>query len=142
MGVLDEVGELKELKQTGPLRDYLNAFDLLLVKVQISKRQALSCFLAGLKHELEMMVSMFNPKPLQKAYSLAKLQEAVKQDPIVSTQGGGRVVYNKIQASLGTFQEAKNNLPLSSSVQGKFNKNSTPNSNNPLKIKGIQKKKF
>ena len=32
-GVLDEVEEFKELKQTGPLNDYLKAFEVLLVKV-------------------------------------------------------------------------------------------------------------
>lgn len=41
----------------------------------------------GLKHEREVMVQMFKPKMLQEDYSLAKLQEAVKQDPAVSTQG-------------------------------------------------------
>ena len=47
--VLDDVDEFKKLKQTGPLMDYLQVFELLLDKAQISERQALSCFLAGLE---------------------------------------------------------------------------------------------
>ena len=72
-GVIDDVEEFKKLKQTGPLMDYLQAFELLLDKAQIREGQALSCFLASLKHELEMMVRMFNPKTLQESYSLSKL---------------------------------------------------------------------
>ena len=73
------------------MKDYLKAFEVLLVKVQISEGQAINCFLAGMNHELEMMVQMFNPKTLQEAYSLAKLQEAIKQDYVGAIQGGGRV---------------------------------------------------
>ena len=76
---------------------------MLLAKVQISEGQAINCFLAGMNHELEMMVQMFNPKTLQEAYSLAKLQEAIKQDSVGAVQGGGRVMYNKNSTSLGNF---------------------------------------
>ena len=77
----DPMAEMKKLKQTGTLQEYLMAFDALMDKAQLSEEQALSCFLAGLKHELEMVVRMFNPKKLQEAYSLAKLQDALKNDP-------------------------------------------------------------
>ena len=70
----DPMAEMKKLKQTGTLQQYLMAFDALMDKAQLSEEQALSCFLAGLKHELEMVVRMFNPKKLQDAYSLARLQ--------------------------------------------------------------------
>ena len=50
----------------------MQAFDRLLDKAQLGEEQALSCFLMGLKHEIEMMVRMFNPKTLQDACSLAK----------------------------------------------------------------------
>ena len=71
--VLYEVEELKELKQTGALQDYVKAFELLWDRAQLSESQALGCFLIGLNHEIEMEVRMFNPKTLQDAYSLAKL---------------------------------------------------------------------
>ena len=50
-GVVDEVEELKELKQTGSLSDYLKAFEVLLDKAQLNEEQALRCYLAGLKHD-------------------------------------------------------------------------------------------
>ena len=93
-GVLDDVEEFKKLKQIGPLMDYLQTFELLLDKTQISEGQALSCFLVGLEQELEMMVQMFNPKTLQKAYSLAKLQESMKNGPI-GTNSRAKVSYSK-----------------------------------------------
>ena len=73
MEVLNDMNELKELKQTGALQDYVTAFELLWDRAQLSESQALSCFLPGLNHEIEMEVRMFNPKTLQDAYSLAKL---------------------------------------------------------------------
>ena len=76
---------------------------MLLVKVQISEEQALNYFLASMNHELEMMVRMFNPKTLQKVYSLATLQEVIKQDSVGAIQGGRRVMYNKNSASPGNF---------------------------------------
>ena len=72
--------EIKKLKQIGSLQDYVKAFDRLLDKAQLGEEHALSCFLVGLQHEMEIMVRMFNLKTLQKAYSLAKLQEALKND--------------------------------------------------------------
>ena len=86
-GVVNEVEELKELKQTGSLSDQLKAFEMLLDKAQLNEEQALRCFLAGLEHELEMMVKMFNPKTLKKAYSLEKLQDAIKGDLVGHGQG-------------------------------------------------------
>ena len=47
----------------------------------MSEDQALSCFLAGLKYEMEIEVKMFYPKTLQVAYFLAKLQDSLKNDP-------------------------------------------------------------
>ena len=99
----DPMAKLKKLKQTGSLKEYLRAFELLLDKAQLSQGKAISCFLAGLRHEMEMMVRMFNPKTLQEAYSLAKLQEAVRQDLGGASQGGGRSLYSKTMANIGAF---------------------------------------
>ena len=57
----DPMAEMKKLKQTGTLEEYMIAFDSLLDKAQLSEEQALSCFLARLKHKMEMVVRMFNP---------------------------------------------------------------------------------
>ena len=72
------MAKLKKVKQNGTLQDYVKAFDMILDRAQLMEEQALSYFLAGLKHDVEMMVRMFNPKFLQEAYSLTKLQEALK----------------------------------------------------------------
>ena len=68
---------------------------MLLDKTQLGEEQAMSCFLAGLNHEIELMVHMFNPKTLQKVGSLAKLQEALKNDPSTPSQVHGKGFYNK-----------------------------------------------
>ena len=94
----DPMAEIKKLRQTGTLNEYLQAFDVLLDKVHLGEEQAVSCFLARLRHEVEMMVRIFNPKTLQDAYSLAKLQESVKMGPIAYGQGGMKGVYNKSQS--------------------------------------------
>ena len=77
------------------------AFDSLMDKVELSEDQAISCFLAGLKHDIEMAVRMFNPRTLQAAYSLAKLQEALKNDPytlgIMAGKGLSNTLGPKIQ---------------------------------------------
>ena len=38
------------------------AFDSLLDKAQLNEEQALSCFLAGLRHDMELVVRMFDLK--------------------------------------------------------------------------------
>ncbi|KAG8365939.1 hypothetical protein BUALT_Bualt17G0024100 [Buddleja alternifolia] len=71
----DPMSELMNLRQTGSVRDYLDKFDELLNNVDLNEPYAISCFLAGLKNEIEVQVRMFKPKSLQEAVSLAKLQE-------------------------------------------------------------------
>ena len=85
------MADIKKLRQTESLQEYLMVVDSLMDKAQLSEDQAVSCFLRGLKHEMEMVVRMFNPRTLQAAYSLAKLQEALKNNPgsIGNTSGKG-----------------------------------------------------
>ena len=63
--------------------EYVKSFEGLLDRAQLIGSQALSCFLTGLKHELEVVVRMFNLKNLQDAFALAKLQDSLKNDPAV-----------------------------------------------------------
>ncbi|XP_073109864.1 uncharacterized protein [Elaeis guineensis] len=72
----DPVSDFKRLQQTGTLSEYIQAFDVLLSKTNISKDLAMSFFLRGLEDSLEMHVRLFSPKTLQQAYSCAKLQSA------------------------------------------------------------------
>ena len=73
----------------------------------------MSCFLARLKHEIELMVHMFNPKTWQETCSLAKLQEVVKNDHSTPSQVHGRGFYNQNQGGSIVSQLTKPNPPLS-----------------------------
>lgn len=73
--ILDPIVELKKLKQTRSLKSYLEEFDTLLSKADLSESQAISHFLEGLKHEVELSVRLFRPTTLQDAYGLAKVQD-------------------------------------------------------------------
>ena len=56
--------EIKKIEADRKLQEYFRDFDLLLDKAQLKEDQALSCFFAGLKYDLEIEVQMFNPKTL------------------------------------------------------------------------------
>ena len=56
--------EIKKIEADRKLQEYFRDFDLLLDKAQLKEDQGLSCFLAGLKYDLEIRVRMFNPKTL------------------------------------------------------------------------------
>nr|CAD1832891.1 unnamed protein product [Ananas comosus var. bracteatus] len=55
--------------------EYQDKFDALLNRVVLTEEYAISCFLSGLKDEIQIPVRMFQPRSLQRALSLAKLQE-------------------------------------------------------------------
>ncbi|KAF2289731.1 hypothetical protein GH714_038384 [Hevea brasiliensis] len=74
-GYDDPLAELKNLKQTHGLQEYLDTFDALYPKARVREDQALSFFLSGLIDELQMPVRMFKPQTLAETYALAKLQE-------------------------------------------------------------------
>ena len=103
------------------------AFDSLLDKAQLKEKQALSCFLACLKHDMEMMVRMFNPQNLEDAYSLAKLQEALKNDPAISGtvnnkrgvyRGNGRQYLNTTIKNLGVPVQNDSGQPVKGNLSG------------------------
>ncbi|GJV91315.1 putative mitochondrial protein [Tanacetum coccineum] len=72
----DPISELKNLKYETTAREYEDAFDSLLSRVEISEDHAVSLFMGGLPTEIEMGVRMFKPKTLADAYCLTNLQEA------------------------------------------------------------------
>ncbi|GJX25127.1 retrotransposable element Tf2 [Tanacetum coccineum] len=81
----DPLGEVKKLKQTSTMQEYIDAFDRLLCIINLEKDQCISFFLAGLSSEIELVVRMFKPSTLAKVYRLHKLDEAkvnaIKQRP-------------------------------------------------------------
>ncbi|GKC49357.1 gypsy/ty3 retroelement polyprotein [Tanacetum coccineum] len=91
----DPLGEIKKLRQTGSVQDYIDAFDKLLYRVDLPMKQTMSFFMAGLQHEIELAVRMFKPRTLAELYGLCKLEEArlgvMKQKqkmPLIPTPSG------------------------------------------------------
>ncbi|GKC23954.1 putative mitochondrial protein [Tanacetum coccineum] len=72
----DHMGDIKNLRHTGSIEEYRNAFDRLLSRTDLSEGQQVSCYIAGLQNDVESAVRMFRPKTLAKAYHLSKVQEA------------------------------------------------------------------
>lgn len=66
---------IKNLQKTEYIRTYQAEFERLLNGVNLSNENAISCFLGGLKIELNKVVRMKAPKTLMQAYKLANLQE-------------------------------------------------------------------
>ncbi|KAF2284477.1 hypothetical protein GH714_025524 [Hevea brasiliensis] len=109
-GYDDPLAELKNLKQTQGLQEYLDTFDALYPKAGVREDQALSFFLSGLIDELQMPVRMFKPQTLAEAYALAKLQEITvaaiqsKPKPAVKT-------YTSFTSPVNSASNHKNNKP-------------------------------
>ncbi|KAH0743237.1 hypothetical protein KY290_031230 [Solanum tuberosum] len=73
----DSMEAIKHLEQTSNVRAYQAEFYKLLIGVNLSNENAISCFLGGLKPKLNKSVKMQVPKTLMQAYKLARLQEEV-----------------------------------------------------------------
>ncbi|GKB90530.1 putative mitochondrial protein [Tanacetum coccineum] len=72
----DPLAEIKKLKQTGSVQQYINAYERLLCRVELQDQQSMSFFIAGLQSEIKLVVRMFKPKSLAELYRLCKLQES------------------------------------------------------------------
>lgn len=68
----DLMSELKKLRQTGTVQENQDKFDELLNQLELSEYYVISCFLSGLKEEIQIPVQMFQPRTPQKVLSLAK----------------------------------------------------------------------
>ena len=72
----DPMEEIKKGKQTGCVKDYQAIFERNLTRVNLSQENAISCFIGGLKHELNMAVKLGNPQTLSQVYKSTRMQEA------------------------------------------------------------------
>lgn len=72
----DPLATLIQVKQSGKVQEYVDAFELALTQVSLIPEHSLSIFLAGLEHSTQMHVRMFNPTSISHAANLAKLHEA------------------------------------------------------------------
>lgn len=67
--MIDPLAKKKKIRQTCSLQTYLDEFDALLSKADLTESQAVSHFMGGLKHEVELSVRLFKPTTFQDAYS-------------------------------------------------------------------------
>ncbi|GKC32548.1 hypothetical protein Tco_1039842 [Tanacetum coccineum] len=95
----DPMSELKNIRQKwGLVQLYIDAFDVIMTKVEIPEAQAVSFFLGGLDKEIEMTVRMFKPQSCDDVYCLSKLQErnnSVSRKITKSLLPTLKLVYNK-----------------------------------------------
>jgi hypothetical protein len=62
------------LKQIGELVSYIQDFDILRNKAEISEKQTLVVFLGVFEEEIKNTIKMFESKTLKHAYNLSRLQ--------------------------------------------------------------------
>lgn len=90
----DPMEEIKKVKQIGSVKEYQAVFEMNLTRVNLSQENAISCFIGGLKHELNIVVNVTNPNILAQVYRSARLQEAyiaaVRQPAQINSQVNSR----------------------------------------------------
>lgn len=83
-------GRIKKIKQTGGLKDCQAIFERNLNRVNLSQKNAISCFIAGLKHELNMVVNLTNHFTLSQVYMTTRMQvfhiSAIRQTSVTTSQ--------------------------------------------------------
>ncbi|KAJ1396383.1 Retrotransposon gag domain [Sesbania bispinosa] len=72
----DPMAELMKLRQKSSVVEYHEEFDSIITRLSLSENYTLSCFLGGLKQDIQMLVRMFNPTSVQRAFQLARMYEA------------------------------------------------------------------
>ena len=72
----DPMEALTRLRQTSNVVNDKGQFEALSNIIRdLSKNHKLNCFLSGLKDEVRLLMKMLNPKNLNEAFGLAKIQE-------------------------------------------------------------------
>ncbi|XP_060212277.1 uncharacterized protein LOC132639908 [Lycium barbarum] len=72
----DPMEEIKKVKQVGSVVEYQAIFERNLARVTLSHENAISCFIGGLKPELNIAVKRAEPITLTQAYKSARMEEA------------------------------------------------------------------
>ena len=112
-GQQDPLEELMELKQHGEFEKYIQEFDVLWNKAEMSEKQALVIFLGGLEREIKNIVKMFEPKTLKHAYNLARLQAntlAYRKSPSYVKRFPGGFINRPSQTPANYPQNTTNNI--------------------------------
>nr|KYP46500.1 Transposon Ty3-I Gag-Pol polyprotein [Cajanus cajan] len=72
----DLMADLVKLRQKSSITENHEEFDSIVSRVELSEAHQLSYFLGRLKQDVQMMVKMFQPDSVRKAFSLAKMYES------------------------------------------------------------------
>ncbi|GJT35645.1 hypothetical protein Tco_0926064 [Tanacetum coccineum] len=96
----DPISEMRKIKYQSNAKDYQDAFDTLLSRVDVREEHVVSFYLGGLPTEIEMGVRMFKPTTLAYAYQLTNYQEATleamrKKNKAAMNSQQGRVGRNE-----------------------------------------------
>jgi len=67
--ICDEpMAELMKLRQKGFITEYQEEFDAIVTRLDLSEEYTLSCFLGGLKNDIQILVTMFQPQTVRKLF--------------------------------------------------------------------------
>ncbi|GJV88324.1 gypsy/ty3 retroelement polyprotein [Tanacetum coccineum] len=72
----DPMADIKNLRHTGTIKEYQNAFYKLISRIDLPEDQQINFYIAGLQSDVELVVRMYRPKSLAEVYHLSKIQEA------------------------------------------------------------------
>lgn len=72
----DPMEELKKIKQVGSVKEYQAVFEKYLTRVKLSEENVISCYIGGLKPDLNIVVKITQPTSLSQVYKRARMQEA------------------------------------------------------------------
>ncbi|KAF5450138.1 hypothetical protein F2P56_030513 [Juglans regia] len=121
----DPMETLTRLKQVITVATYKASFEALSNRVRgLSEHHKLSCFLSGLKDEIQLPLRMFNPHNLTAAFGLARIQEeyliSVKKPMKFSAEKGQFGLSNNYNSYGNSGGAAGNNLKYSPPVKKVF----------------------
>ncbi|GJU21667.1 reverse transcriptase [Tanacetum coccineum] len=71
----DPLAEIKKIRHVKYVEQYIDEYDNLLCRVELSEEQSGSFFLVGLQNDVKVAVRMFKSRSLAELYWLVKLQE-------------------------------------------------------------------
>nr|KYP60086.1 hypothetical protein KK1_015534 [Cajanus cajan] len=141
----DPMAELMKLRQEKGVSEYHEAFDAIISRLDFTKEYRLSCFLGGLKHEIQMMVRMFRPDSVRRAFSLAKMYEAsqpqgpvaIASKPFSLNSRNNKNVMNSRPLLPTSTDQVKYNQPEFTSNKAKPYRNLTPTYMADRRSKGL-----
>nr|KYP60085.1 hypothetical protein KK1_015533 [Cajanus cajan] len=134
-----------KLRQEKGVSEYHEAFDAIISRLDFTKEYRLSCFLGGLKHEIQMMVRMFRPDSVRRAFSLAKMYEAsqpqgpvaIASKPFSLNSRNNKNVMNSRPLLPTSTDQVKYNQPEFTSNKAKPYRNLTPTYMADRRSKGL-----